>query len=97
METIKYIAALAITCAIRGSPQGKNIPRIRFGDSSTTTLVYKTLLCLQTTKITVSKVLSFFIQLSLHTIYHTEQGNVLKLHGKSLFKNTFFLLQQELS
>ena len=55
-ETIQYNAALAITDAIRGSYRKKTIPRTRFGDSSTATLVQKTLLFLQNTKITASEV-----------------------------------------
>ena len=38
MEAIQYNAVLAITGAIRVSP-GKFIPRIRFEDSSETTLL----------------------------------------------------------
>ena len=40
METIQYNAALAITGAIRGSSTVELLPSIRFGHSSTITLVY---------------------------------------------------------
>ena len=57
MKTIQYNATLAITSAVViGSYKKKNIPRIRFGDSSKTTFALKTLLFLQNTKITVSEV-----------------------------------------
>ena len=74
METIHYNAGLAIIGAIRGSSREK----LRLRDSSRATLVEKTLLFLQNTKITVSEVSLFNYSHTLPNYCHTEQGNVTK-------------------
>ena len=89
METIQYNAALVITFAIE-VPLGKNYTK-NLEDSSTATLVKKTLLFLQNTKITASEVT--FLQLFPYTICHTKQCNkIVAINAKhGFFKNIFFL------
>ena len=96
IETIQCNGALGITNAIRSSSKKKNIPRIRYGDSSTTTLVQKTVLFLQNTKTTAYKVSLFNCSYSQYVIrgnlFHLlvyDQGNIKKMQSVAR-QNSFF-------
>ena len=74
METIQYNAILAIASPVRDSFM-ERLPRIRFGEPWTKTLVYKTLLILQNDN---HNLWNNCIQLFLHTTCQKERGNAIK-------------------
>ena len=91
METIQYNAALAITGAIRGSSREKTLPRIRFRDTSTATLAYKTLLFYKILKPQSLKYLYSIIPIHIMS-YRTRQCNKISAINvkHDFFKNILF-------
>ena len=92
METIQYNVALAITCAIRGSSREKLYQELGLEALQQHRWFKKTLLLLQNTKITVSKVPLFSYQKQPTEVFFVKRCSQKfhKIHRKTPVPESFF-------